>query len=182
MDVRLEKTGERELPWVKKVFREAFPPEERPPFFLLKRRMKTGEGLCLTAWDGGAPVGFLYLICHGDMAYLFFFALEKGRRGKGYGTEILRLLRERYRGKRLFLARERLDRQAPNYDQRVRRHTFYLRAGFEDQPCVIQEGGVTYDVMSIGGGISPEEYDALISPWAGRWVRRFIPMRLEARP
>lgn len=178
MSVTLEQTKERDFPLVKKVFLEAFPPEERPPFFLLKRRARQGRGECLTIRDDGKFGGFVYLIRHKDMAYLFFFAIEKNCRGKGYGGEVLKLLRERYRGGRLFLARERLDEAAENYDQRVRRHGFYLRGGFEDLSCKIKEGGVVYDVMSIGGDISAEEYDALISRWAGRLVRRLIDMRI----
>lgn len=165
-------------PLVKPLFKSAFPPEERPPFFLLKHRAASGKGRMLVAKDNGEFIGFAYLIPYRDMAYLFFFAVDTDKRGKRYGTKILSALKELYSGKRLFLARETLDKRADNYEQRVKRHDFYLKNGFTDWPCQIKEGRVVYDVMGIGGGVSAGEYDALITRWAGKLVRRLIDMRI----
>lgn len=112
------------------------------------------------------------------MAYLFFFAIEPDKRGKGYGSKVLGKLKERYEGKRLFLAREQLDERSNNYGERVKRHEFYLHNGFEDLPCRIKEAWVIYDVMGTGGKVSAEEYDALISSWTGKWIRKIVDMRI----
>ncbi len=178
MDITLEEAGAADYPKVKALYKSAFPREERAPFFLMKRRAQSGRGQLLIARDGGMFTGFAYIICHLDMAYLFYFAIVQGKRGAGYGTRILKELQEKYRGKRLFLAREQLDESAHNYEQRVKRHEFYLRNGFEDLHCKIKEASVVYDVMGIGGGISAQEYEALISSWSGRWVRRLVDMRI----
>ncbi len=165
---------------IKPLFTSAFPPEERPPYFFLRRRGLQGKAEMLTVTDGDAFIGFAYLVCHRDLAYLFLFAIDDGCRGKGYGGKVLGMLRERYAGKRLFLARETLDEKAGNYEQRVRRRAFYMRNGFQDLPVKIKEASVVYDVMSSGGSVAPGEYDALITQWMGRSLRRLIDMRLMA--
>lgn len=178
MNITLEKSQKSDYKQIKKLFVKAFPPEERPPFFMLKRGIKKGAGIMLTARDGDEFVGFVYLLCHGDTAYLFFFAIQADRRGSGYGSAVLGRLKEMYKGKRVFLARETLDECAENYSERVRRHGFYLRNGFEDMPVKIKEASVVYDVMGIGGGVTAEEYDKLITRWCGRLVRKFVDMRI----
>ncbi len=178
MQITLEKAGEADYKRIKALYKSAFPPEERPPFFLLKSRDKSGAGQMLAVKADGAFAGFAYLICLQDMAYLFFFAISPEKRGAGVGTAVLKALEERYRGKRLFLAREQLDKTAGNYGQRVKRRDFYLRAGFSDLPCQIKEASVVYDMMGIGGAVSPAEYDRLITGWCGRLVRKMVDMRV----
>ncbi len=180
MQVTLERAGAAEYAKIKPLYYSAFPPEERPPFFLVKRKDKSGAGEMLAVKDGEIFVGFAYLICQKDLAYLFFLAIDGSRRGRGYGSAVLAALRERYQGKRLFLAREQLDKSAENYDQRVKRHSFYLKGGFTDLPCKIKEGPVVYDVMGVGGNITAEEYDALIVGWCGKIYKRLVGMELFA--
>ncbi len=182
MEIRLERADDSDYRRIKKLYKKAFPLEERMPFFLLKKRAVNGSAQMLAAKKGDEFIGFIYLICHLDLAYLFFFAIESDKRGSGYGSAVLGRLKETYKGKRLFLAREQLDKKADNYEQRVRRHKFYMQNGFEDLPCKIKEAGVVYDVMGTAGGILAEEYDALISSWAGKWVRRLVDMRILENP
>ncbi len=178
MYITLEPADAADYKNIKTLYKSAFPPEERPPFFIIKNKAKKGKAQMLAARDGETFIGFAYLICCLDMAYLFFFAIDEAKRAMGYGSEILRLLRERYQGKRLFLAREQLDETADNYSQRVSRRNFYRKSGFEDLPCRIKEASVVYDVMGIGGNISPKEYDELITSWAGGLIRKLVDMRV----
>lgn len=165
---------------VKNLYLTAFPPEERPPFFLLKWRAIRGNGQLLVAREAEEFIGFVYLIQDEQLVYLFFFAVEDCARGSGYGSKILDLVKERSRGKRIFLAREPLDDGAENNGQRIRRRNFYLRNGFEDLPIHIVEQGYRFEAMGIGGPIAPEEYDALITAWLGKAFRKWIPMRMES--
>lgn len=166
---------------IKRLYMTAFPKEERAPFFMIKNKARQGKADMLAAWDGDEFVGFVYLLRDLDMAYLFYFAITQDKRGCGYGSEILALLRERYAGKRFFLAREQLDEEAENYGQRCRRHEFYLRNGFEDLHFQIKEASVVYDAMGIGGEISSEEYKRLIDHWVGSGIRKMADMRIIER-
>ena len=161
---------------LKRLYTSAFPAEERAPFRLMMSRIKTGKGEMLAAFDGDEFVGFAYIICHEDVAYLFYLAVEESKRGMGYGSLIIDGVKKKYHGKRIFLAREQLDESAPNYSQRVSRREFYLRRGFKDQPLLIQEASVVYDVMSVGGYIYPEEYACLIKWWTGKLLGKLVKM------
>lgn len=163
---------------LKKLYLTAFPAEERAPFFLIMSKAKSGKGDMLAAYDGEEFIGFAYMVCYKDLAYLFYLAVEENKRGKGYGGKILKAVKEKYSGNRIFLAREQLDESAENYTQRVNRHNFYLNNGFTDLPCQIKEANVIYDVMGIGGTVSAAEYEALITPWVGRLLRKIIDMRI----
>lgn len=163
---------------IKQLFLSAFPPDERPPYFLLNRKVRQGKAQMLAAKDNNTFVGFTYMVCHLDMAYVFFLAVDESKRGCGYGSKILTAMKEKYAGKRLFLAREQLDPEAENYAQRVSRHEFYLKNGLRDLPMKIKEGSVVYDTMGIGGNISSDEYHALIRGWGGRLIPLLIDMRM----
>lgn len=167
---------------VRALYLRAFPAEERAPFGVMKRRALQGRGELLAARQDGAFAGFAYVIANARAAYLFFFAIADGQRGRGYGSAVLDALKERYAGKALFLARETLDEQADNYAQRTRRHTFYLRNGFRDLPLFIQEAGVTYDVMGAGVAPRPEDYQALMRAWAGPVLSRLVKMQMGEKP
>lgn len=174
----LEHANKEDLPLVKRLYLSAFPREERPPFFLLLRGLRRQGGELLLAKEQGRFLGFAYLVGTETLGYLFYFAIQENCRGLGYGSEVLRLLKEKYRGKRLFLARETLDSTVNNYAQRLRRHNFYLRNGFVDLPCQIQEGAVVFDVMGIGGEVSAQEYAALMDLWGGKWLRKAANMHM----
>ncbi len=163
---------------VKSLFYKAFPKEERPPFFMLRRCLKKGNARLLVLRDGDTFEGFVYTLAHGDLLYIFFLAVAEGRRGRGYGTALLTLLKETFPNHRLFLAREDLDPTAENYEERLRRHAFYLKNGFVDWPLSIKEGSVIYDVMGVGEAVTPTEYAALITPFCSPLMQKLIDMRV----
>lgn len=163
---------------IKRLYKSAFPKAERVPFFILKRKAFSGRADMLAARENGIFIGFLYLVCYKDLVYLFYFAIDGKQRGKGYGSRFLQQLKGRYKGRRLFLAREQLEETAANYQQRINRRGFYLKNGFLDMPCQIKEASVIYDVMGIGGTVTAKEYDELILNWGGRLIKGMIGMSL----
>lgn len=163
---------------VKNLYLGAFPKEERVPFILLAAREKKNNGELLEIKDGDTFVGMVSVLRYKDLAYIFYLAIDDGLRGRGYGSSVLSVLKERYRGCRIFLAREQLDKDADNYEQRVSRHRFYQKNGLVDFPCKITEQGVIFDVMGIGDSVTAEEYDALITRWAGRFFRKLFDMHI----
>lgn len=164
--------------WVKRLYKSAFPKEERAPFYMLKRRAIQGRGELLIARKDEKLIGFAYLLTYRDLVYLFYFAIHEEVRGSGYGSRILQTLKDRYAGKRFFLAREQLDKSADNYDQRVQRHGFYLKNGLSDLPIRLKEGNVVYDVMGVNGNVTAKEYDELITSWSGRLIKKLVDMRI----
>lgn len=178
MPITLAKATPEDYKKIKPLYKTSFPLNERAPFLLLRNRAEQGKAHMLAAKERNSFIGFAYMVCHRDMAYLFYFAVDSQKRGKGYGGKILKELKEYYRGMRIFLAREQLDKNADNYSQRVKRRDFYLQNGFVDLPCRLKEAKVIYDVMGIGGNISKREYEDLISQWCGNLLRKLIDMRI----
>ena len=166
---------------IKRVYLSAFPKEERPPFSILRRSVEQKKGMFLVIEEGEQFIGFLHVVVHSDLVYLAFFAIDEACRGKGYGSQSLQHLQQRFAEKRILVAREALDADADNYAQRVRRYGFYLRNGFAEIPYSIKEGGVTYDAMSTNGDVRPEEYDDLVSNWVSPLIRKLIGFSMSAK-
>lgn len=162
----------------RRLYNTAFPKEERAPFFFLKARAKKGKAQLFAALDGGQFAGLAYVVTLEDMTYLFYLAVVEELRGQGAGGAIIAALKKRYPQSRIFLSREQLDENAANLPQRIARREFYLKNGFTDMGACVQEAKMTYDVMGIGGRVSPQEYDRLITSWSGRLVRGLFTMRL----
>ncbi len=152
---------------IKRICQEAFPKEERPPFCFLRlkarKRIVSFDGI----YNGDKLVGFTYVIERNGIAYLFLFAIKKEERGNGYGSQVLKLLKEKYHDHRFFLALEQQDPDAVNYEQRKIRHDFYERCGLRDLPHQIKEASVIYDVMGMNGEIAPEEYGNMMKEYFG---------------
>ncbi len=163
---------------IKRLYKTAFPKNERAPFWMLVSRVKKRRAVLLCAKDGERLIGMAYLVEGETAVYLFYYAICGDCRGMGYGSKVLSELIKRYEGRKLFLSRETLDSSADNYSERLRRHSFYLRLGFEDQPELVSEGGVIFDTMSIGGRVTPDEYDLLITSWAGERYKKRYGMRM----
>ena len=167
----------KDLQRIRKLYRTAFPPEERAPFHRLIKGLRNGLADCWSIRHEEEWVGFVYAICDSNLVYLFFFAIDDPMRGKGYGHKVMAALKEHYQGKTIFLAREPLDPSADNAEQRLRRHAFYLSCGMVDLPRQIIEFGFTYDVMSSGKMVDPEDYHALMLAYCGPRVCRLMQMQ-----
>jgi len=162
---------------LKKIFIEAFPKAERPPYYYMVKRASRENVDYLAFYDNDNLVGLSYSIINGDVVYFFYFAIKKEFRGKGYGSEALNLILERYKGKRLFLAIEQMDKSAQNYPQRLKRHSFYEKSGLKDLPCSITEVSLTYDVMGTDY-VTSKDYEKLMTNFMGKFLKKFTTMKL----
>lgn len=162
---------------LKRLFISAFPKEERPPFFVIwKRRNRCGVDF-LVAREGEKHIGFAYCVSKNSSVYLFFLAVEEKERGKGYGSKILSFLKERYKGKSIFLAMEEMDERAKNYGERVKRQRFYQKNGLHPIPLKIQEGTVIYDVCA-SGEVNREDYTLMMEEYLGRKKCQKLPIKM----
>jgi GNAT superfamily N-acetyltransferase len=107
----------------------------------------------------------------------FFLAVEEKERGKGYGSKILSFLKERYKGKSIFLAMEEMDERAKNYEERVKRQRFYQKNGLHPIPLKIQEGTVIYDVCA-SGEVNREDYTLMMEEYLGRKKCQKLPIKM----
>ena len=163
---------------VRDLYLSAFPEDELVPWnFFIKRAGKPYVDLWSISNDTDW-IGFACLVKDQILAYLFFLAITPEQRGRGYGHTVVRALAKRYQKQKLFLARETLDPDADNYEERLRRHDFYLSCGLKDLPYHIREAGVTYDIMGFGDPVEPEEYSRLMDRYAGPIGKHLVERRI----
>ena len=143
---------------VKALYNSAFPKEERLPWFVL-RLMSARQGMGITAFYEDAHFcGMTVGAETEEILFLLFFAVEDGLRGKGYGSEILELLKAQNPDRAIVLNVELLDETAENYAQRVSRMRFYSRNGFYDTGYDIDEVGGTFRVLSTRQELDVDAY------------------------
>ena len=184
-----EVSQKSDLAAIERIYTESFPDNERAPMKLLKKRAAAGKADFLAVCEGEQVVGMAYVVCLRDLAYLFYLAVDKQYRGKGYGTATIKALLKKYSGKRFFLALEQLDRSAENYSQRLKRREFYKSCGLTDLPFRLKEGPVTFAAMGgiydentcrISGDmtVSAAEYRELMTRYMGIIMRCIVDVRL----
>lgn len=83
-----------EFPVIRALYRQAFPPEEQAPFWLLMRKTKLPMTDFWAFYEQETWVGFAYVIQNETLAYLFYLAISPEQRGKGYGHQAMACLKE----------------------------------------------------------------------------------------
>lgn len=115
---------------VKNLYLTAFPQAERVPYFLLCRLCKR-RGVSFNAvYDKSSFAGLIYTVCHKDIVFIFYFAVNSVLRGKGYGSRILAAVKEKYPDCRFVLNIEECNPSSSNYAERLKRKEFYKKSGF----------------------------------------------------
>ncbi len=79
---------------IKKLYKSAFPRNERAPFSLLIRQTDNGRDNFFAVVEESEFIGLVYSISTEKLVYVFFLAVEEANRGKGYGSIILKKLRK----------------------------------------------------------------------------------------
>lgn len=144
---------------LERLYLEAFPKCERKPFSLMVQKSREGimELLAMEEEDG-TFLGLAITILYKDMVLLDYFAVSPIMRGQNIGSCALRLLQERYAGKRFVLEIENTEENAPNLEERIRRKAFYFRNNMTLMPYYVELFGIKMQVLTNGTEVSFEEY------------------------
>ena len=131
---------------VRDLYLQAFPDEERLPWWVL-RLNSSRKNIDLTAWmDGDRFCGFTSSVTVDGLHFLLFFAVATDCRSQGYGSAILQAIQARHPA--VVLNIELLDASTPNYPERLRRFSFYQKNGFHDTFYHVWEVGGQFRVLS----------------------------------
>lgn len=127
--------------------KEAFPPQEYiAPHELLK--MAQSDGFDFWAlYDDECFIGFMAVMTHKTMAYLFFLAIDSSLRSQGYGGAALSKLQQTYPLFQHIVDMELLDKEADNIQQRIARRNFYIRNGYKPTGQYLSYFGISYEVL-----------------------------------
>ncbi|MEG0310135.1 MAG: GNAT family N-acetyltransferase [Eubacterium sp.] len=115
---------------LKKLYLMSFPEEERLDFNNLVERQNSGKGHFLGFYDDQVLVGMIYYTNYKEIVHIFYFAVDKKYRSKGYGSMMLNHMYKTFNKHKIILLIEILDEKAKNNDQRIKRKHFYLSNGF----------------------------------------------------
>ncbi|MEZ3496188.1 MAG: hypothetical protein K1V97_01250 [Lachnospiraceae bacterium] len=161
-----------QLEQVEALYMLAFPPAERKPFSMILRTRTKGRAEILTIESAdGAFAGEAITVQCGSLVLVDYLAVSEAMRGQGVGSAALRLLRERYAGKTVFLEIESTkETDAPNREQREKRKAFYLRNGLSCMPFRAVEFGVEMEVLTFSGEVTFDDLHGLYQSVFGRAV------------
>ena len=154
------------LPQVKTLYESAFPANERIPIkHLLDDKIKREFWAFFDKEDGesgAAPkfCGFSNSITHGSITNIVYFAVVPELRSRGYGSQILQVIREQHPDTRIVvdIEVEEDSKDAEELERRNRRREFYLRNGFDSSPVDYVWQGEHYRLLSAGGTVNEKEF------------------------
>lgn len=174
--MKLIRADKQQLKQIKRLYKLSFPRTERKPFWLIQKKQREGLAEILAICDDDFS-GLVTTLLHEDMALVEYFAIDSSKRGKGFGGEALRLIGERYAGKRLMLEIEEPNEAAANNNERIRRKNFYLRHGFSDANIPVKVFGVNMELLTYNCEITFPEYQKIYISTMGRYSKRFFTER-----
>ncbi len=156
------------------LYQDAFPREEKKPFSMIVSMWKKGKTDVWYCEDDGAFVGLVITINGPDIILLDYLAVVEKRRGRGYGSDILKAMRQIYEGKKLFLEIEIVDEEAENYEERKRRKQFYLRNDMSEMKVYIKLFGVDMELLGFDCSFSFKEYHEFYRTNYNEWAASHI--------
>ncbi len=147
-----------------------FPKEELMPMWLLHLITKMKNYDFNAYYDNDLFVGIMFTIESKKSLFVFYIAVNDEIQSKGYGSKLLSSLFEKYKDKPISLFIETMDdKNASNYEQRVKRLSFYEKNGFIHTG--IRAGGKTpfIDILSTDKNFSVKDAKKLL---------RLMPMKI----
>ena len=164
------------LHWLQvyRLYRSAFPKEERKPFSTVVRKHRQGIFNVWCVRRDGKFSGIATTINHDDLILVDYLAISPACRSQGIGSAVLRLLQERYAGSDLLLEIESVYEDCPDKAQRLRRKAFYLRCGMKPMGVMIDLFGIPMELMSFGRIVTFPEYLSIYVDSTGKWIEKHI--------
>ena len=150
----------KNLEEIKQLYFDAFPFEERIPFYIMVLVGNDRGVEFLSIYDDDKWLGFIHTLVGDELSYIFYFAIDNRLRQSGYGSKILHEYKKIH--PRLSLAIEPIE-ESDNLKQRKKRLEFYRKNGFETLDTRVVEMGVELELMGAKGmEIRESDYKKLV--------------------
>lgn len=138
-----------------------FPQNELYPIWLLKL-MSWRKNVSFNAYyDINTYVGLSYTYKYKDLVFILYLGVNNKIQAKGYGSQILTFIKEKYKDCNLALNVEPLDSSASNAIQREKRFSFYFKNGFYDSNYFISDD-INYRILSTSSSLDIKLYKKLL--------------------
>lgn len=160
---------------IKKLYKSSFPFNERAPLYMLYKKAENGGNLFYAVLEQDTFVGLVYTMTGEKIVYVFFLAVTRENRGRGYGSRILEKIKERNKDKTVILMIEDTrEINVDNIQERIKRLEFYEKNGFSRLNININEAGVKYEILGTDAKADKEDFFALMKNFMGGFLFRII--------
>ncbi len=159
---------------IKKLYNDAFPANEKKPFWMIRRKHRCGEADVWVLELEGEFSGLAITMNGADLVLLDYFAVSADRRGGGIGSEALKALQEMYGDRRFFLEIESVEEGAATQTERERRKRFYLANGMQELGVNVTLFGVDMELLGYNCEVDFNEYRGLYFDTYGNWAAKNV--------
>ncbi len=157
-----------------KLYRNAFPRNERKPFHMILKMQIKGKTDVWYFEKDGKFVGLAITINGPDMILLDYLAIAENARGCGVGTKILRKLQKHYGNRGLLIEIETIQGNAPNLTERKRRKNFYLKNRMRPMNVFVKLFGVEMELMGYNCQVTFDDYFTFYRKNYGEFITSHI--------
>ena len=157
---------------LRQLYETAFPVQEQIPYDELIQLLDTMDIDYTAYYDGEMLVGLTMVLRLPRFNWEWYFAVREDLRGKGFGQAILNAILDKYRDGHPFIMdiESPLQPDAPNPEQRRRRHAFYLRNGMKDTDTSRSWEGLTFTILTNSDEpFTQQDYDDIVAALRAVW-------------
>ncbi len=157
---------------LRQLYETAFPVGEQIPYDDLIHLLDVMDIDYTAYYDDEMLVGLMMVLRLPRYNWAWYFAVQEKLRGHGYGQAILSAVLDKYHGKRPFIMDIESPNQpdAPNPEQRKRRHAFYLRNGLRDTGTCRSYNGITFTILSSSDEpFTLQDYEDIVAALRAAW-------------
>lgn len=157
---------------LRQLYETAFPADEQIPYDELIQLLDAMDIDYTAYYEGKMLVGFTMVLRLQRYNWCWYFAVRDELRGHGYGQRILTAVLDKYREERPFIMdiESPLQTDAPNPEQRKRRHAFYLRNGMKDTPTSRTWEGLTFTILTNSDEpFTQQDYEDIVASLRAAW-------------
>lgn len=157
---------------LRRLYETAFPVQEQIPYDDLIQLLDSMDIDYTAYYDDEMLVGLTMVLRLPKYNWGWYFAVKEELRGKGIGQGILSAVLNKYRGERPFIMdiESPLQPDAPNPEQRRRRHAFYLRNGMKDTGTSRTWDGLTFTILTNSDEpFTQQDYDDIVAALRAVW-------------
>ena len=169
VEVNSEKARDEVL---RELYETAFPVGEQIPYDELIQLLDIMDIDYTAYYEDEMLVGLTMILRLPKYNWGWYFAVREELRGKGYGQSILTEVLDKYRDGHPFVMdiESPLQADAPNPEQRRRRHAFYLRNGMKDTDANRTYNGITFTILtSSDDPFASQDYDDIVAALRAAW-------------
>ena len=157
---------------LRRLYETAFPVQEQIPYDDLIHLLDVMDIDYTAYFDDETFVGLTMVLRLPKYNWWWYFAVREELRGKGFGQKILSCILDKYREGRPFIMdiESPLQPDAPNPEQRHRRHAFYLRNGMKDTGTSRTWDGLTFTILTNSDEpFTQQDYDDIVAALRAVW-------------